>query len=457
MRNGGFERRRQVSQLVEARFYKRRQDPAEALDEHISARGKGRNVERHIACASGGLAIGVAHILQRQADPLDPFGLAPAGGHGRRAGLDQAAKLDQVGEEVGRQLRRPGVPCKHVGIKEMPVDASGNDRPGPAARPNQSLGGQDLEGLPHRLAADAISLGQFRLARQGVSLLYVTGYDLPAQFVRDAAVLGGRRIEPIWNSVGALRGGERRPPRLTVIGRLSDAPPLDFRDLPGRGRQQHFHGLSRRIGITGVHRPVDGPVPFDALLEGRLRGALKRKGRLKQGRDDRAQSIDQRIAARREDGDVEGDVGGMKGGEAVGIAGHLLESRADLGKLLRRTAPCGQRRRGRLDQEPQLDQIAQKIRRQSRRAVPGQDIRIKQVPMAARGDSRAGSPPCRNQTLCRQNLQGLANCLTADMVRVGEFGLARQKRPLRHTPRNDLATDLVSDLTMQGTGRVKPT
>ncbi len=76
--------------------------------------------------------------------------------------------------------------------------------------------------------------------------------------------------------------------------------------------------------------------------------------------------------------------------------------------------------------------------------------------MAAGSDGGAGSPTAGDQTLCRQNLQRFANRLAAYPVCLGKLGLTRQQLSLRDAPRDNLTADLVSNLTMQGTGRVKP-
>ena len=88
--------------------------------------------------------------------------------------------------------------------------------------------------------------------------------------------------------------------------------------------------------------------------------------------------------------------------------------------------------------------------------MPGNDVRIEEIPVRARHDEGAGAPPGGDQALGGEHLQGLADRLPAHSELLGKLGLARQKFALGNRAGDDPAADLMSDLSMQGDRGVEP-
>src|SRR5262249_27962606 len=118
---------------------------------------------------------------------------APGGklGGGR---FDKLSQLDKVVEKCRIKLA-VGVPRNDVGIEEIPRLAEGHPRPGAPPRDDESLGGEYLERLADRLAADVEGVCELGFARQKGSFGELAGNDPASDLMGDPAMHSRGGIE----------------------------------------------------------------------------------------------------------------------------------------------------------------------------------------------------------------------------------------------------------------------
>ena len=106
----------------------------------------------------------------------------------RRLGLENEAHLLDRGQE-GPRVHRRAVPAQHVAIEEVPFLARLDARADLGAGDDQPLGGEHLDGLAHRGAADVVGLAPRRLVREQRARSVFALQDARADVLRHRLVL----------------------------------------------------------------------------------------------------------------------------------------------------------------------------------------------------------------------------------------------------------------------------
>ena len=96
-----------------------------------------------------------------------------------------------------------------------------------------------------------------------------------------------------------------------------------------------------------------------------------------------------------------------------------------------------------------LDQIVEEFLADALGRVPGEHVRVEQVPRRARQDAGAGAAARGNQPLGGKHLEGFAHRLPADAELLGQFRFARQAGAFGVVAGDDAAADLVGQPGMQ--------
>jgi hypothetical protein len=129
---------------------------------------------------------------------------------------------------------------------------------------------------------------------------------------------------------------------------------------------------------------------------------------------------------------------------------HCYQRGADCVDVRRRTAGGRTFGGSRFDQAAQLDKVLEQVRRHTLRWVPGQHVRIEEIPGRSRQNVRSGAATRGDEAFGGKDLESLADCLAAYAELGTEIGLAWQERAFPNVALGNPAPDLVSDLPMQG-------
>src|SRR5690606_15993062 len=132
--------------------------------------------------------------------------------------------------------------------------------------------------------------------------------------------------------------------------------------------------------------------------------------------------------------DVECDIVADKSFAIVDRGPHALKGDTDRLYLIIRGTERRKSGSGRLYNPAQLDEVRSKFVIQLFKRMPCQHVRIQQVPGAAGLHLRSGAAAGDHKPFSREDLESLANSLTAYTEFFGQFCLSRQKVSLPDFP-----------------------
>ena len=167
------------------------------------------------------------------------------------------------------------------------------------------------------------------------------------------------------------------------------------------------------------------------------------------GLDHAGERAEHAVADRGEDRPVKARVGTDETPPVVAGRIHLVEGSRHGAEMVRRGAQRRQRRHRRLESAAELEDLAHELDPRHRRPLPGEHVRIEQVPAFRRAHPRPGLRPRLEQPLAGEDLGRLAHDRAADAELGAQVGFVGERRAGHELAGDDAHADGVDHAAKQ--------